>query len=237
MNNQPVSTVIALHKETGIPKPTIVRLLKTLEHGGFVVRAQHGSYFLTSAVGSLARGYHWGPLISEAAAPIADAITERVQWPVAVAVPERDALIVRYTTTSRSPLSFYHAVFGMRLDILQSLSRAYLAFCSEEVQDVMIASALAGMSASERAVQLELLRRELAVVRERGYAFRDPTVRPESSTLGVPIFRGERPVATIGLTWFTSAMTREQAVARYLAILQEAAAAIAARVEGLAGTD
>jgi IclR family mhp operon transcriptional activator len=51
-------------------------------------------------------------------------------------------------------------------------------------------------------------------------------VRPESSTIAVPIFEGARVVATIGLTWFSSALPVDQAVARFLAPLQQASAEI-----------
>ena len=47
LNRQPVSSVDAIHKQTAIPKPTIVRLLQTLEADGLVRRApQYGAYRL-----------------------------------------------------------------------------------------------------------------------------------------------------------------------------------------------
>jgi len=70
------------------------------------------------------------------------------------------------------------------------------------------------------------IRAMLAEVRARGYALRDPRVRPESSTIAVPIFEGPRVVATIGLTWFSSALDVEQAVARFLPPLRQASSDI-----------
>jgi IclR family mhp operon transcriptional activator len=51
-------------------------------------------------------------------------------------------------------------------------------------------------------------------------------VRPESSTIAVPIFEGSRVVATIGLTWFSSALDVKEAVTRFLPPLRQASADI-----------
>lgn len=227
LNRQPISSVDALHKHTGIPKPTIVRLLQTLEADGLVRRApQYGAYYLTSEVTALASGYHSEPRIVEASARVCDALTQSLKWPVSVAVHDGDAMIVRYSTIPQSPLSFFHSTINMRLSLVtQALGRAYLAFCGPTEQAALLE--LLGRSSSEPiAGQEEAIRRMLAEVRERGYALRDPRVRPESSTIAVPIFEDGRVVATIGLTWFSSALDVQQAVARFLAPLQQASADI-----------
>ena len=227
LNRQPVSTVDAIHKHTAIPKPTIVRLLQTLEADGLVRRApQYGAYYLTSEVTALASGYHSEPRIVEASSAICDALTEDLKWPVSVAVHDGDAMIVRYSTIPHSPLSFFHSTINMRLSLVsQALGRAYLAFCSSTEQDALI-ELLAHSGREPIAGQEPAVRRMLAEVRERGYALRDPRVRPESSTIAVPILEGARVVATIGLTWFSSALDVEQAVARFLPPLREASAGI-----------
>src|SRR5688572_28931204 len=82
LNGQAVSTLDVLHEQTGLPKPTLVRLLRTLESCGIVKHApQHGAYYLTSQVRSLACGFHSEPMVVEAAAPLMDALTLRVKWP------------------------------------------------------------------------------------------------------------------------------------------------------------
>jgi len=48
LNRRPISSVDDLYVATGIPKPSIVRLLQTLEARGLVRHAsQHGAYYLT----------------------------------------------------------------------------------------------------------------------------------------------------------------------------------------------
>jgi IclR family mhp operon transcriptional activator len=73
MNQQAVSTVDVLHAQTRIPKPTIIRLLRTFEMQGLVQHApQHGAYYLRSGIRDLAAGYHSEPAVVEAAAPVLD---------------------------------------------------------------------------------------------------------------------------------------------------------------------
>lgn len=231
LNQRPVSSVDAIHKQTLIPKPTIVRLLQTLEAAGLVRRApQYGAYHLTSEVTALASGYHSEPRIVEASAEVAEALTRDLKWPVAVAVHDGDAMSVRYSTIPNSPLSFFHSTINMRLSLVtQALGRAFLAFCGPTEQDALL-QMLSRSSSEPIAGQEAVIRRMLDEVRQRGYALRDPRVRPESSTIAVPIFEGERVVATIGITWFSSALKADAAVARFLGPLQQAAADISQRL-------
>jgi IclR family mhp operon transcriptional activator len=211
--------------------------LQTLEADGLVRRApQYGAYHLTAEVRALSSGYHSEPRIVEASAKIADGLTEAFKWPVSVAVQDAGAMIVRYSTIPHSPLSFFHSTINMRLSLVtQAMGRAYLAFCDPAAREALIELVANGGADEDRiAGGAEEIGQQLALVREHGYAMRDPRVRPESSTIAVPIFERSRVVATIGLTWFSSALTAQQAVERFLQPLQDASAAISVALQGLA---
>src|ERR1700749_2415533 len=93
LNRERVSSVLRLHRATGLPKPTIVRLLNTLIALGYVVNdPRRGGYQVTSLVRSLSAGFHGDPLVVEAARPWAIGFTRKFHWPVAVAVLDRDAV-------------------------------------------------------------------------------------------------------------------------------------------------
>ena len=226
LNRQPVSTVDALYQLTRIPKPSIVRLLRTFEAEGLVQHAaQYGAYVLTSGVADLACGFHGEPRILQAVAPLVDALTMAIKWPVAVGVLDTDAVVVRHSTIPLSPLSFLHSSIGMRLSLVsRALGRAYLAFCSPEEQAVLLAL-IARSSRPEDALarQPEFVKAMLAEVRARGYALRDPSIRPVSQTIAVPIFEGGHVAATLGMTWFTAVHGTPFIVERYLAQLRGAA--------------
>lgn len=227
MNQRPVATVNWLHIQLGLPRPSIVRLLQTLEAEGYVMHApQPGAYLLTSKVRQLSSGFHGEPRVVETVAPLLDALTEQIKWPAAIAVPEGDAVVVRYSTIPSSPLALLHSTMGMRLSLVsRALGRAYLAFCEPDVREALIALAAASQNEEDRPAreQRQTLDDTLELVRRQGYALRAPAVRPVSRSLAVPIFDGRRVVASAGITWFTSTMDTDEAVARYLPLLQELA--------------
>jgi len=226
LNRYPVASLAQLHHQTGIPKPSLVRLLQTLEGMGYVRRAPKlGSYQLTSKVRVLASGFHSEPRIVEVVAPLLDALTATVKWPAALVLPDQGAAVIRYSTTPRSPLALLHSTIDMRLSLAtRALGRACLAFCGEEEREVLIRESLAsGDPESRAALDRRSLDANLELVRRQGYALRDPKVRPVSKTLAIPLFDANRVVGAIGITWFASTMSDEEAIARYLAPLRRVA--------------
>ncbi|QHE87275.1 DNA-binding transcriptional regulator [Hydrogenophaga sp. BPS33] len=240
LNRQAVSTLDVLHAQTGMPKPTLVRLLQTFENRGIVKHApQHGAYFLTSGVRSLSSGYHSEPMIVEAAAPLMDELTLRVKWPTAVAMLDHSAMVVRYSTIPLSPLSMRHSTINFRLSLVtRALGRAYLAFCPSDQQEAL----LKDIQTSPHQPEDEAVRDRgaldhvLAKVHDAGYALRDPTVVPATNTLAVPVFDTHGVAATLGMTFFSSTMKPEQAVERYLADLQAVARQVSGRLKELQAT-
>jgi IclR family mhp operon transcriptional activator len=223
LNRQRVSSVRHLHRATGLPKPTIVRLLDTLIVLGYVVNdPRQGGYQVTSLVRSLSAGFHGDPLV----VPWAIAFTRKYQWPVAVAVLDRDAVAVRFSTIPDSPVSPFHATINMRLQLMsRALGRAYIAFCPPGERNLLLRMLAASGDpedavARDRAAALTLL----AMIRRAGFADRSPTVEPKSSsTLAVPVMLGRKVLATVGVTFFTSAVPKAEAIAQYVPPLKEMA--------------
>lgn len=229
LNRQPKSSIDILHRQTGIPKPSLVRLLQTLARVGLVSHGpQHGAYYVTSQVRTLASGYHGEPKVVEAAGPVLEAMTRRIKWPMALAVYEDHAVAVRYSTIPNSPLALLHSTINLRHSLIsRALGRAWLAFCDAGQQAVILDGLQSSKHAEDAAARDPLAMRELfAAVRAQGYATRDPSVRPVSNTIAVPVFDGDRVIASIGLTYFSSTLTTEQAVERYLPELRSAAGQI-----------
>jgi IclR family mhp operon transcriptional activator len=227
LNRHPVSSIAQLHRQTGLPKPSLVRLLQTLEGLGYVRHApQPGGYLLTSKVRILASGYHSEPRLVEIVAPLLDALTEKIKWPSALSMPDDGAAVVRYTTTPNSPLALLHSTIGMRLSLLtRALGLAYLAFCEPQEREALISLADVAENPENAAGQdRRRLDSTIELIRRQGYALRDPKVRPVSNTLAIPVFDAHRVVGAVGITWFASTMSADEAVERYLGLLQEVAA-------------
>lgn len=220
LNRARFSSVKDLHAATGLPKATIVRLLKTLCDAQYVTNdRRQGGYQITSNVKALSCGYHGDPLVVEAARPWAIEFTRRHRWPIAMATFEEDAVVVRLSTIPDSPVSPFHGTINLRLDLLtRALGRAYLAFCPDQERDRLVDAS--GLREEARRESLAMLAR----VRSAGFALRDPAVEPRSSnTIAVPVMRGDAVLATIGMTYYKSAYPPAQAVATFVPRLRRLA--------------
>lgn len=223
LNRHRVAPLDTLHKATALPKSTIVRLLKSLCAMGYVANdRRQGGYAVTSRVKSLSNGFHGDPLVVEAARPWAIAFTRQHQWPVAIAVRDELAVAVRFSTIPDSPVSPFHATINTRLSLLgRALGRAYIAFCSSgersSLLDLLARSAEhENTFARDRGRALAML----AAIRRLGYAERDPLVEPRSSgTIAVPIIVDERVLATVGMTYFKSAVRHRDITERYVPLI------------------
>ncbi len=239
MNREPYSTIQSLHGATGLPKPTLVRILKTLQADGFVRndRRRQAGYQITSLVTSLSNGFHGDPLVVEAGRAWAIGLSAQFKWPVAIAVFDgSSAAVIRYSTVCDSPVSPFHMTINMRLSLFtRALGRAYLAACDDE----FIANLLEKMAdnnelESAEARAPDVVARMVRITRERGYAMRDPKVEPRTSdTVAVPIFARGAVQASLSITYFRSAMNSFGSHKNFVDALTEAATAIGAEVDRL----
>ena len=87
INQERQSTVGSLHKATGLNKATIVRMLETLEHEGYVVRrTEPASYAPTGRALLLSAGYDEPTWIGGIAEPILNKFRKQIHWPSDIAV-------------------------------------------------------------------------------------------------------------------------------------------------------
>lgn len=226
MNLQPHSSIARLHEKTGLPKPTLVRILKTLEEAGYVENDKRiGGYQVSAMVSALSSGYHKEPMVVEAGRSWAIALTRKHQWPVSISLLDRAAAVVRFSTVPDSSMSPFHTTVNMRLPLItRAMGLAYLAFTNEEERalliDMMRNSDDPEDVLAHHPAQLASL---IDKVRDQGYATRSLEVEPRNSnTIAVPIFdSGGRAVATLGLTYFSSAFkSQAEACARYAPIIK-----------------
>jgi IclR family mhp operon transcriptional activator len=229
VNRLGLASVRDLHSRTRIPKPSIVRLLETLIHEGYVYKDHRmGGYQVTGLAVALSSGFHSAPLAIEIGRRWAVDLTQRLKWPVGLCTLEGDAVVVRYSTIPDSPMSPFHSTIGVRLGLAKrALGRAYLAFCPDEEQDMLLRMLEKSKDPEDRLCSRKELDAMIAATRERGYAVRDPRIEPRSSgTIAVPLRRDGRVMATIGVTYFRTAMPWAELAKKIVEPLQEAAANI-----------
>lgn len=71
LNRRPLSTINDLYRDTGLPKPTLVRLLQALMADDYVIQVSRtAGYRLDSRVLTLTSGYHLCELLEDVAQPL-----------------------------------------------------------------------------------------------------------------------------------------------------------------------
>lgn len=237
LNAGGTATLAQLHDDTGLPKPTLVRLLDTMIAAGYVRRISRvAGYTLTERVLRLSSGFRHTDLVVEAARPFLSALTAEHKWPVSLATLDRDAMLVRLSTRHESPFATDPDWLNRRLAMLMSaLGRAYITFCPEEERRVILALLRASKAPMNTVARdKHYMTSMMEGIRKRGYATTAPVRGDPAMGLAVPIMVGEKVAASITMRYIGSTMREADAAARYLVPMQHAAAAIAANLQDAA---
>lgn len=237
LNEHNGSTVTELMRRTDLSRPAIYRIIETLIATGFVAagRVPH-TYKLTSAVRSLSRGYSDDQLVAELAAPILNQLQRRVIWPTELATLRGTRMHLQDTTRHASPMVIDGEVVGRTIPILiTALGLAYLSRCLPARRQAILTSIRASADASDPPPGERRVRQLLETTRAKGYAWRQGGIVDghayQTSTIAVPVCAHGDARAALGITFFTSAMSIEEAARKYLSDLQRAAHTIERRLE------
>ncbi len=233
------ATLHDLWRETGIPKATLIRILRTAHDKGMIWQRLGDGAFLPSHSLDRFREPDDPGWFVELASPVMERLVRRTGWPSVLGIPRGTALEIRETNSKQAVVDV--VVFTRtpyRANFLRSASgRAYLSHCAPDRREGILARLREDDNPGHRlahdAAALEAMVRG---IRARGYALRHPDFAghyelPRSAhddgrqSMAVPIRRGYA-VATINITWQRTAMSTQRAVSRHLADLKEAAAAI-----------
>ncbi len=164
------SRVADLAKSTGLPKPTVHRILQTLVRHGFARTDGHGEYMGGPRILSLAGRFLQRLDIAELVRPILRDLQERTAWTVHLALLSGDEAVYVAKVEGAKPYHLASRV-GMSLRLhCTSIGKAILATMSDD--DVRAVLDRAGMPARTEHTRTDAatLLAELAEVRARGYA-------------------------------------------------------------------
>jgi IclR family mhp operon transcriptional activator len=231
----------ALHEATALPKPTLLRILATLERAGMVRRRlADGRYSVVfGQAAALARQEQ----VALAAAPVLERLCRQVAWPSDLMVPAGDHMVLIESNRPKSPFPIHRENIGHKVNwLLSAVGRAYLAFCSpEERQDILDRVRSAGLAENWLASDLRQFGRILDDVRRRGYATRHPTYGggpyggvPDCdglASIAIPVFREGRVYGAMNLLWRKEAGRVEAMSEQLLPELGLAASKIAVSLE------
>jgi len=214
-----------------IPRPTVYRLLRTLEELGYVALSPTDNRVrVTRLAASLGDGYAASSRLCQLAGPLFSEFGPQIVWPLALSVYDNAEMVIEEATHHRSPMSIDRDMIGLRVPALRSASgRAYLAFCRDEERKIIL-DHIRRMDCTEDRPFLEevALRRMLDTVSARGFAVREcGEFRSQTASIAAPVVIGSSVAACVSVVWIRSAMDTAQAVQRYEAPLLEIAGRLA----------
>lgn len=229
LNRLQIGTVSSLHFETGLPKPTVVRMLDTLIADGYVARDNMcGGYRVTHRVGELNSGYGGIAQIIEASRPCAIDLTRRIKWPVGIGIFDVDAIAIQFWTGTISPWVHTNTMLGHRPNLYTSaMGRAYMAFCSEGERERLIDKFRADPRLDFDAEEEDHYRELLSRIRKNGFASRAPHTEPRrNTTIALPIRYEGQVLASITVSFFITAVPRSQILNQIIRPLRKTVARI-----------
>ena len=244
LQSSPIASLHYIYGATRIPKPTLLRILRTLERGGLVSRRLVDGHYRLSGLNRPARKRDRYDAVAEAAAPVLDRMCRDVLWPSDLLVPAGNHMERRETSRSHSPFPIHPSHEMHRVGqpvgwLLSGVGRAYLAYCpKKEREDILRRLRKTGKLDDRLAHEPRRLEHILAETRRRGYATRDTGyvggfygALPQDdglAAIAVPILDGTRVHGSINILWVKTAFTTEEFAARHLAALQAASSEIVA---------
>ena len=234
LNRAGAARVAEIAFALGLPRPTVYRLLNTLEDEGYVLYSGTDSRVrLSPLAAALGDSSSTRSRLCQIAAPILTKFTDAHAWPVDLSTYEDAHMVIQESTHSRSPLSVDPGMVGYPLPMLRSSSgRAYLSVCQEREREIIIDFLRAENIAEDLPfLQKSWLDQNLTTYFKQGFATRGPrSFRPKTSSLAVPIIVDERVIGCLSIIWVTKAMKLERAIERYAVALQKIAIEISAEV-------
>lgn len=248
LQHKGAATLNDIYKATQLPRPTLLRILRTLEIGGLVRRGiGDGLYRNSFRLQRFAENLDQGDLLAEIAAPVVNRLCAEIRWPSDLVVLNPGGelyLELKETSRPNSPFPLNRVNIGHRVNIpLSAAGRVYLAFCPEEEREVLIERLAASDSPTNHSVrQRQVFDAMLDVVRKVGYGARDQaysrgyygagSVDDDGlRSIAMPVRRGVDICGAVTLTWLRDAMELDEFVKLYLDRLREAADQISSEME------
>ena len=238
-------TLADLYRLTGIPKASLLRILKTLMERGFIWQRMVDDAWVPSfSLAELAGRMDRESQLVEVASPVLAALTAEIEWPSVLAVPRLTHMEVLETNAARAYFdNIALGPVGFEVNMLRSASgRAFVAFCEAPLREAILETLRRSERPGNRmAHSAEYVTQVLAETRAQGFGLRDPDFGGDfdkgraaaddgRDSLGLPIRLGNHVPGTLNITWTRRVMKRDRAVQLLVPPAQRAAAEIAHRL-------
>lgn len=236
-----ISSLQDLHLTTGIPKPSLLRVLHTLERFRLVSRRLgDGHYRASTNLTRRPRRQARYERVAEAAAPVLDRLCQKISWPSDLMVPAGDHMVIAESSQTHTPFLIKAGGIGYSINwLLSAVGRVYLAYCPAREREQILGRLRASGKPEDRlAHEPKRVDMILAETRKRGYGIRDPgffggffgapPYDDGLAAISVALSDGTRVHGSINILFVRSAFAVEDFAGRHLADLQAAAREIIA---------
>jgi IclR family mhp operon transcriptional activator len=232
LNLREVVTATELAAELRLPRTTARRVLDTLVEEGYAEKiTREHKYRLTPMVNVLSSGFSDESWIAHVAEPLLAKKTIEIGWPLVVATPSGDQMMVRVSTDRLTPLALDHFGVGFKTPMLHGTSgHVMLAFMSQQHREATL-QVIRSSTDPKQALAREdaRIRSIVNAVRSQGFAHIIYKEYPEAS-VGVPIFLNGVARACLLMGYVKAALKPAQIVDKYVPQLKSLSEAITAGV-------
>jgi len=225
-------SMMEIAKACEVPYPTACRIVQTLLYEGLIEQEPaRKRYRPTALVQTLATGFQHDDELVRVARPHIVALTQRVGWPVSIAIRVGRDMMLRDSTHANSSLTFEHYYPGFTLPILDSASgKLSMAYALAEEREMLLRFMRVSQDIDLNYLATAELSLDVQRIQHDGYAVQGRNhhnLTPgKTSSIAVPIFRNGHFEAAMTLVFFVAAMKLSTALENYLADLRATAAAI-----------
>ena len=222
----PLRTVSDLALELDLARPTVHRILQTLEHLGYVLQTDNG-YYLTPKVLDLGFGYISTRGFYGAAHTHLEKLAASINQ--AISITELVGSDLVYVGRIEVPkVIAYHVALGQRLPAHStSPGRLLLSGLSDEELDRRLAMPSSSPIEPSVTLPIEELKAEILKIRKQGWAMTNHQIIHGYRALAAPIYDAtETMVAAIGLIVHSSEISEEKMRDEILPQVLEAASRV-----------
>lgn len=231
-----------IQEATGLPKASVLRLLETLRHGGYLAVAQDSrEYLVTARALALSNGYQPDEVLLAAGRPVMQKLRAETGWPSDLALYQGGKMVIADTSRQPGMLSVNRTI-GSRVSVMRtSIGRAFLAFCSDaqraQILDELVANGDTDECAAGDDAWVAMM---VTRTRERGYAISNQEYMPTIRAAAVAVMRGSEVACTFNVIVLAQAVSLGELEDRYVPQLLTAKQKMEATLGGespLSGVD
>ena len=230
INRHGAMSLTDIAAEARLPYPTVTRIVQTLLAEGLITRGPERKRFHpTAMVQTLSLGFQSHDHLTAKARPHIDALTRKLAWPVSVATRVGLTMMVRASTHAQTALTLNIYYPGYTLPILGcATGKAFVAFAPADERRGILDGLKRQGDSEDRATAKQF--ESAAFVRRlkaQGYATHKHNIHTENpgktSSIAVPLFRGDILAGALSLNFFASALKMSEAEAHFAPELKAAA--------------